>query len=68
MTPLTFGGINSLDKAKKVDNKVDKIYLNSVLFENINLVANIYGSQSIMLGVNIMKKRELNIYNKPEKI
>ena len=73
MTPLTFGGgINSLDKAKKAfDNGADKIYLNSVLFENINLVekiANIYGSQSIMLGVNIMKKKgKLNIYNKPEK-
>ena len=72
MTPLTFGGgINSLDRAKKAfDNGADKIYLNSVLFKDINLVekiANIYGSQSIMLGVNLVKKKgKINILDKPE--
>ena len=72
MTPLTFGGgIDSFEKAKKAfDNGADKIYLNSVLFKNTSLVekiANTYGSQSLMLGINLVSdNKKLSILNEPK--
>ncbi len=67
MTPLTFGGgVKSVKEAKNVFlNGADKIYLNSNLFNNINLledVAKVYGSQSVMAGINIIN--DLNILEK----
>jgi cyclase len=58
-TPMTVGGgINSLQKAIKLFScGADKIYLNSVLFENkkiIDEIKYIYGSQSIVAGMNLV--------------
>ena len=58
-TPLTFGGgINTLNKARNVLSAgADKIFLNSVLYKNkkiIEKIAYIYGSQSIVGGLNII--------------
>ena len=60
-TPITFGGgINDLETAKQVFlNGAEKIYLNTVLFENESIVkkiSSIYGNQSIVGGINIKKK------------
>ena len=67
MTPLTFGGgIRSVEQAKNIFlNGADKIYLNSILFENMNIltdITRIYGSQSVMAGINIIN--DLNILEK----
>ena len=63
MTPLTFGGgINTLNKVKKTFlSGADKVYLNTHLFTDINIInkiASIYGSQSIVAGINIIKFEE----------
>jgi len=76
MTPLTFGGgLNSLEKIKKCfKSGADKIYLSSILYKNPKIVekaALIFGSQSIVGGVNvvsvdnelkILEKKKLNFY------
>ena len=61
MTPLTFGGgINSLQRIKKsFYNGADKVYLSSVLYKDISIIeksAKIYGSQSIVGGINVVEK------------
>ena len=58
-TPLTFGGgLNSIEKIKKAFlNGADKIYISSCLFNNENIIKDtsyIYGSQSIVGGINII--------------
>ena len=62
-TPITFGGgIDSLEIAKKVfSNGADKIFLNSTLFTNIeiiNEISEIYGNQAVVGGINIIKKNK----------
>ena len=57
-TPITFGGgIKNIEDIKMAfTNGADKIFLNSILFNNpdiVNLTGNIYGNQSIIGGVNI---------------
>ena len=59
-TPITFGGgIHDINTAKQVFlNGADKIFLNTVLFENKNIIkkiSSIYGNQSIIGGINIKK-------------
>ena len=59
-TPLTFGGgIKNFSIAKEIlINGADKIYINSALYENKNLIskiASIFGSQSIVGGINLVK-------------
>ena len=61
-TPITFGGgINNIRVAKKVfSNGADKIFLNTILFSNINIIEEIsaiYGNQAIIGGLNIKKKK-----------
>ncbi|MDA7473155.1 HisA/HisF-related TIM barrel protein [Candidatus Pelagibacter ubique] len=61
MTPITIGGgINSIGKvAKAFKSGADKIYLNSALFSEkiiIKEISDIYGAQSIMGGINIIKR------------
>ena len=61
MTPLTFGGgINNLQRIKKsFYNGADKVYLSSVLYKDISIIeksAKIYGSQSIVGGINVVEK------------
>ena len=63
MTAITFGGgINSIEQAEKIfRNGADKIIISNVLFKNKNIVneiADIYGDQSIICGVNLIKKKE----------
>ncbi len=60
-TPLTLGGgIKSFNDAKILfDNGADKIYLSGSVFKNIELLEEIatkYGSQSIVVGLNLIKK------------
>lgn len=68
MTPITAGGgINTIDKAiKAFTNGADKIYLNSILHsdkEIVRRISDIYGAQSIMGGINIVKiKNKYRIY------
>ncbi len=72
MTPLTFGGgINTFEKAKQAFAcGADKVFLNSILFTKTKLVeqiAKIYGSQSIMAGINVVKENgKLKIFNNPK--
>jgi cyclase len=61
-TPITFGGgIKNIDDAKRAFAAgADKIYLNTILFKNINIISeikNIYGSQAIMAGLNIISDK-----------
>jgi imidazole glycerol-phosphate synthase subunit HisF len=58
-TPITFGGgIKNIEQAKKAFRcGADKIYLSQILFKDkeiINKIRNIYGSQSIVAGINII--------------
>ena len=58
--PLTIGGgINSLDDASKIiDQGVEKISLNTVLYKNpeiIEKIANKFGSQSVVVSVDVKK-------------
>ena len=60
-TPLTFGGnICSIEDIKNSFKfGADKIYLNSYLYKDCNLIneaIRIYGSQSIVGGINLTKK------------
>jgi len=62
-TPITFGGgfknIEQVKTAFKLGT--DKIYLSQILFKNkeiINEIKNIYGSQSIVAGINIMSNNQ----------
>ena len=57
-TPITFGGgIKTTEQIKKAfKNGADKIYLNSILFndpEIVKLTSQVYGNQSIVGGINI---------------
>lgn len=58
-TPITFGGgIKNIKQVKKAFRSgADKIYLCQILFKDkeiINKIRNIYGSQSIVAGINII--------------
>lgn len=58
-TPITFGGgIKNIEQVKKAFKLgADKIYLGQILFKNkeiINRIKDIYGSQSIVAGINII--------------
>jgi imidazole glycerol-phosphate synthase subunit HisF len=60
-TPITFGGgIDSLETAKKIFlNGADKIFLNTILFNNLNIIheiSSVYGNQAIIGGMNVIKK------------
>ena len=82
MTPLTFGGgLNSLQRVKKsFYNGADKVYLSSVLYKDISIIkqtAKIFGSQSIVAGINVVEKekklfmledKSLNFYSWLKKI
>jgi cyclase len=62
-TPITFGGgIKNIEQAKKAFKcGADKIYLSQILFKDkeiINKIRNIYGSQSIVAGINIMSHNQ----------
>jgi cyclase len=59
-TPITFGGNlkNINDIKKSFDSGADKIFLNTMLLKDTKIieeVAKIYGSQSIMGGINLKK-------------
>ena len=61
-TPLTFGGgINSLEKVRLAfKNGADKIYISTNLLINKKIIyetASIYGSQSIVGGLNLIVNR-----------
>ena len=61
-TPLTFGGgINSFEISSKIlTNGADKIFINKALFNNKNLIDKIaytFGNQSIVGGINLIKKK-----------
>ena len=61
MTSITYGGgINSFQKAKDCfRNGADKIYICTELFKNKNLIheiSKVFGKQSIVCGVNVIKK------------
>ena len=66
--PITAGGgIDSLEKTKKLlSNGSDKVLLNSINFENteiINKISTVFGQQSLILGIDIKKNNnEFNIY------
>lgn len=73
--PLTIGGgINTLDQASRIiDQGVEKISLNSILYENtkiIEKIANKFGCQSVVASVDVRKiDNEYKIYfNNGEKI
>ena len=57
-SPLVFGGgINSLEDAMKYfQNGADKISINSLLFDNIDMLnnfSNVFGSQSIVASIDV---------------
>lgn len=72
-TPITFGGgIKNIEQVKKAfKSGADKIYLSQVLFQNkeiISKIKNIYGSQSIVAGINIItSNREYYLLEDKEK-
>ncbi len=62
-TPITFGG--SIDNFEKVNqiflSGADKIYISKYFFKNIKFIdkiSNVYGSQSIVGGLNLIKNNE----------
>jgi len=64
-TPLTFGGgIKNIEQAKKAFKLgADKIYLSQTLFNNkdiISKIKKIFGSQSIVAGINIITHNQKN--------
>jgi len=73
-TPMTFaGGLNELKKIKKAfKNGADKIYICSALHKNIKLIektAKIFGSQSVVGGVNVIKeKNKYYLFNQKNNI
>ncbi len=68
-TPLSYGGgIKTIKQAEKIINLgYEKIILNSVCFENFNLIHECQknlGAQSIIISVDIFKdKNNYNLYN-----
>ncbi|NLR90508.1 AglZ/HisF2 family acetamidino modification protein [Flammeovirga agarivorans] len=65
--PISYGGgINSLDKAKKVFNcGIEKIVINSASFTKpkiISQIAEIYGEQSVVVSIDIKKSFWSNKY------
>jgi cyclase len=74
-TPLIYGGgIDTLEKAKLAfDNGADRIYISSVLinkFDIIKKINYIYGEQSIVAGLNLIKnkKNEYEIFRSNQRI
>ena len=73
-TPITFGGgIKTFNLAKLAfKNGADKVYLNSILFKNVDLIneiSKIYGQQAIVGGINLIKKKnKYFIYNQKDEI
>ena len=67
--PIILGGnIKSLDMAKKFfDNGADKISINTASYRNkniIEMIANLFGSQSISVMIDYKKKEdEINLYS-----
>jgi len=64
-SPIVFGGgIKNLNDAKKFfQNGADKISINTICLENINIIsefANTFGSQSIVVSIDV--KKEDNFY------
>lgn len=58
--PLSYGGgIDSLDKAKKIFNLgIEKVILNSAAIKNPDLIseiANIFGSQAVVVSIDVKK-------------
>ena len=57
--PLTIGGgIETVEQASKIDQGVEKISLNSVVNQNpqiIEKIANKFGSQSVVISVDVKK-------------
>lgn len=73
MTSITFGGgIKTFQKAKEyLRSGADKIYLSSILFDNFKIVSEIskvFGNQSIVCGINVIKKNDKYLLYKNEKI
>ncbi len=73
MTSITFGGgIKTFQKAKEcLRSGADKIYLSSILFENLDIVSEIskvFGNQSIVCGINVIKKDDKYLLFENEKI
>jgi cyclase len=70
-TPLTFGGgVDNFEKSYKIlTNGADKIYINRALINNKNLINKIaytFGSQSIVGGINLIKKKNTYIIAEDE--
>lgn len=69
--PLSYGGgIDSLDKAKKIFNLgIEKVILNSAAITNPSLVseiANVFGSQAVVLSIDVKQSffsKRYNIYS-----
>lgn len=62
-TPITFGGgIKNIEQIKRAFKLgADKIYISKILFKDkgiINQIKEIYGSQSIVAGINIMSHNQ----------
>jgi cyclase len=62
-TPITFGGgIKNIEQAKRAFKfGADKIYLSQILFKDkeiVKKIKNIYGSQSIVAGINIISNNQ----------
>lgn len=73
MTSITFGGgIKTFSRAKECFRLgADKIYLSSILFEDfkiVNEISKVFGSQSIVCGINIIKKNNKYFLYENEKI
>jgi cyclase len=63
MMPFSYGGsIRNPETAKKVfDHGTEKVIINSACFENyklIELIAKIYGSQAVVIGIDVRKEDE----------
>jgi cyclase len=71
--PLTFGGnIKTFKQAQELfENGADKILINTVLFDNFELldeIVSVYGSQAVVVGVDIdYIDGEYKIYNHKDK-
>ena len=68
--PVTYGGaIRNLDDAKKIfELGIDKISINSVIFEDISLIekiANTFGSQSVVVSIDVKQDifKNFKIFN-----
>ena len=68
-SPIVFGGgVNSLNDAKiYFQNGADKISINSICLKNLDIISefvNIFGSQSIIVSIDVKKKDNIyKVYN-----